>query len=286
MTTSASWDATAAAWDAPSATWDTMPGPQPQKSKKKPFHRSPKPTPTNPPSSTNITMSTFKFNVIPNAAGGFRTQAVLGPQIVEADFTALVVTDAALTAPAVTAAQAESVIRSFFKNARTCAAGCSWSSGLYGEMSIRPTCGGSQPSPDAFQNAQEINADIAISFIAEVRDAWRSTLLLESQGTKGLVTPIIDAILSEEDGAQDHYVPGTMIRIVGHDLRFVKTDITQGVFFIKPDGSEVRATVYGPLDPSQITVLVPATLSGVLQVRIAAFINGSVRTHLYTRSIS
>lgn len=231
-------------------------------------------------------MSTFKFNVIPNAAGGFRTQAVLGPQIVEADFTASVIADAALTATAVTTAQAEAVIKSFFKNARTCAAGCSWAPELYGELSIRPTCGGSQPSPDAFQNAQEINADIALSFIAEVRDAWRSTLLLESQGTKGLVTPVIDAILSEEDGAQDHYMPGTNIRIVGHNLRFVKSDVTQGVFFIKPDGSEVRATVYGPLDPSQITVLVPATLSGALQVRIAAFINGSVRTHLYTRTIS
>ena len=97
---------------------------------------------------------------------------------------------------------------------------------------------------------------------------------------------MIDTIISLDNNAEDHYVAVTNIRLYGHDLRFDKADLTQGVFFIKADGTEVRATVYGPINPSDVTVLVPAALTGPLQVRIAAYINGSVRTYLYTRTIS
>lgn len=254
----------------------------PAPAKKKPFRRKAKSThETTPHPTKNTTMSTFKFNVIPNSSGGFTTRAVLGEPIVEADFTALVAT-AAGTTPQITTA----VLTAFAVKLRECAAGCGWSPGLYGQFSVRPTSGGSKPTPDAFQNAGEINADIALSFLAEKIDDWRAGLTLESQGTKGLVTPVIDTIISEENQAENHYVVGTMIRLIGHDLRFDKTQLTQGVFFVKADGTEVRATVYGPITPSAVTVLVPTGLSGPLHVRIAAFINGSVRSYTYTHTIS
>lgn len=43
--------------------------------------------------------------------------------------------------------------------------------------------------------------------------------------------------------------------------------------------AEVRATVYGTQDPGAISILVPAALAGPLQVRVAALINGSVRSY-------
>ena len=256
--------------------------------KKKPFHRrAPKPgpiTPANdpnhPPNPTVPPMSTFKYTINPKSGGGFRAQAVLGDQIDEAAFTAMIA-----TAASVTPAQAEAVIKAFLAKLRECAAGCAWSRSLYGEISVRPTCGGSETAPDAFQNAAEINADISLSFLSSVIDTWQTTLVLESKGTKGNVTTVIDTILSAENDAENHYVAGTMIRLVGHDLRFDKTVNTQGVFFIKADNTEVRATSYGSIAPSEVIVLVPAALSGALRVRIAAEINGGLRSYTYTHSL-
>lgn len=226
-------------------------------------------------------MPTFKFTVSPKSTGGFRANAVLGGQINEASLVAAIA-----TATGVDAEKVPLVIKSFLAYLRNCANGCDWATALFGELSVRPTCGGSQPTPDGFQNAGELNADIALSFTAEIIEAWRGTLTLESQGTKGLVTPVIDTILCLTDNAEDHYVVLDNIRLYGHDLRFDKSDPLQGVFFIKADGTEVRATVYGPINPSDVTVLVPAGLTGALQVRISAHINGSLRTYLYTRTLS
>jgi hypothetical protein len=226
-------------------------------------------------------MPTFQFTVSPKSTGGYTTRAVLGTQIDEAALIAEIT-----AATGVDADKVPLVIKAFLAHLRGCAQGCNWASALLGELSVRPTCGGSQASPDGFQNAEEINADIALSFTAEVIEAWRSTLTLESQGTKGLVTPVIDTIICLQNNAEDHYVVSDNIRLYGHDLRFDKSDPLQGVFFIKADGTEVRASVYGPINPSDVTALVPAGLTGVLQVRIAAHINGSLRTYLYTRTLS
>ena len=283
MTAPLTWDSPSATWDAPSAVWDAAPAPEPlpkPKPKKKPFRRAPRPDPQPEPTSTN-TMPSFKFTVSPKSTGGFRTSAVLGTQINEASLVAAIA-----TAAGVTPEQTTTVIKTFLAKLRVCANGCDWAPALFGELSVRPTSGGSSPSPDGFQNAEEINADIALSFTAETIDAWRTTLVLESQGTKGLVTPVIDTIICLDNNAEDHYVAVNNIRLYGHDLRFDKADPLQGVFFIKSDGSEVRGIVYGPINPSDVTVLVPAGLTGALQVRISAHINGSLRTYLYTRTIS
>ena len=49
--------------------------------------------------------------------------------------------------------------------------------------------------------------------------------------------------------------------------------------------AEVRATEYGAVLPQSVVVLVPGTLSGDLSVRVASFINGSVRSVTYTNLI-
>ena len=72
----------------------------------------------------------------------------------------------------------------------------------------------------------------------------------------------------------------------GDNLRFDRADVTQGVFFRAGSAAEVRATVYGTVTPTSLSVLVPATLSGPLTVRVAAYINGSVRSFTYMTPIT
>lgn len=259
--------------------WTPPPGYKPKK--KKPFRRAPRTTPPqNQPTITNTTMPTFNYYTGPNPQGGFRTWVELGPQVSDDTLLGLIAAQAGTT-PEISRA----VCLALFSQVRACTAGCSWSDGFLGEFAFRPTSGGSQPAPENFQNAGEMNADISLTFTPEKRAEWRSGLTIHSTGHRGLVTPQISTIICMEDGAENHYVAGTMLRIVGSDLRFAKTDVQQGVFFIKADNSEVRATVYGSIDPGEVQVLVPATLSGTLRVRIAASLNGSLRTFTYTTPI-
>lgn len=51
--------------------------------------------------------------------------------------------------------------------------------------------------------------------------------------------------------------------------------------YLGPHEKRVRATVYGTVTPSSLSVRVPGTLSGPLTVRAAAYINGSVRSFTF-----
>ena len=276
----ASWDSPASSWD--SSTWDaSMPAPPAPKPKKKPFHRSPKPPAPLPPPAPAHTMPTFKYNIAPLASGGFTTRAVRGTQADEAAITAQIA-----AATGVDPAKVPLVIQAFIDKILLCSAGCDWSAEMYGCISFRPTSGGSQPQPTGFQTPDDINADIALSLSAAKIRQWRSTLSLESLGEVGLITPVIDTILDITSGLPDQYTAANMIQLRGNDLRFKLSDTAQGVFFRSGSNAEVRATLYGQNEPGIVSAAVPAALSGPLQVRIAAHINGSVRSYTYTRSIT
>lgn len=275
------WDQPALTWDAPALTWDSAaPTPPPKPEKKKPFRRKAKhqsPTPPNP----NTTMPTFKYNTAPNPQGGFTTRAVLGEQIVQTDITAMIA-----TAAGVTPVQAEAVIKTFFAKLLECATSCGWSPGLYDIVRVRPTSGGSEVAPDDFHNPDDINADVALSFTKVAIENWRATLSIESLGEVGLITPVIDTILDITTGTADHYTPANMIQLRGDNLRFSQSNAQQGTFFRSGTAAEVRGTLYGQNEPGIVSVAVPAALSGPLQVRHAAFINGSIRSYTYTHLIS
>lgn len=264
-------------WDSPSLTWDGVrPAPPQPPAKKKPFHRTPKPSNPKPPTPTT-TMSTFKYNIAPLASGGFTTRAVRGALADEAAITAAI---AASTG--VTPAQVPAVIQAFFDKILLCSAGCDWSPEIYDCISFRSTSGGSKALPTDFHNADDINADIAISLSAAKIRQWRAGLTLESMGEVGLITPVIDSILDITTGQPDKYTVANMIQLRGGDLRFKLSDVTQGTFFRSGNDPEVRATLYGQNEPGVVSAAVPAALTGPLTVRHAAFINGSVRSyHLY-----
>ena len=95
----------------------------------------------------------------------------------------------------------------------------------------------------------------------------------------------IVSVLSQENDAPGK-PPGHKIEFSGHRLDLDKSDVTQGVFFRSGSNAEVRATVYGTITPTSLSVLVPDTLSGPLYVRVANKINGSVRSFTYMDAIT
>lgn len=275
----------AATWDSPSATWDSPTGPTwdantptPQPKKKKPFRRAPRPElqPTHP-----NTMSTFKYNVAPKSSGGFTTRAVRGTPEDATEILAYIAAQAAITP-----AQAEAALRAFFAKVLACSGECDWSPDFLGLISFRPTSGGSSPAPDGFHNADDLNADVALSFTAETIRQWRATLTLESLGEVGKITPVIDSIIRQSDKAVDKYTPGGLIELRGDYMNLKPSDVAQGVFLKPGAGAEVRATEYAGITPQSVIILVPAALSGDLTVRIATFINGSVRSYTYTNPLT
>lgn len=276
------WDSPSLSWDQPGgATWDSdFPEPPKPKPKKKPFRRKAKPQNTPPPTPTT-TMSTFKYNVAPLSSGGFYTRAVRGNP---ADETALVASIAA--SAGITPAQTEAAIKGFFNKVLLCAAGCDWSPEMFGMISFRPTSGGSKPQPDDFHDADDINADVAVTFTAETIRQWRSTLTLESMGEVGKVTPVIETIIRQSDKAVDKYTALGLCQMRGDYMNLNPADVTQGIFLKSGTDPEVRVTEYAAITPQSIVFLVPSGLSGPLTVRIAVFINGSVRSFTYTNPIT
>ena len=259
------------------------PGMAPPAKKKKPFRRAPKGTASAPnptPRPHNI-MATFRYNVAPNSNGGFTTRPVLDEPVTDATLLDLIATDTGLSKEQVT-----TVLNKTLDRILECSSGCAYSNGFLGRLRFRPTSGGSQTAPGDFNNADELNAGVALAFTADTLSTWRGTLTLESMGELGKVSPHIASILSQDNGQEDAYKPGTLIELSGHNLRFDKADLSQGVFFRAGAAAEVRATTYGTVTPTSLSVLVPASLSGPLNVRVAAFINGSVRSFSYMDPIT
>ena len=183
--------------------------PRPPKPKKKPFRRIPRQK-TEPPPLVPTAMNTFRYNIAPLASGGFTTRAVRGSQ---ADQTAI--TTAIATAVGVTNAQVEAVVAQLFSKILDCSTTCGWSPELYGCISFRPTSGGNEALPTDFQNADDINADVALTLSVEKIRQWRSTLSLESMGEVGLLTPVIDSIIDMTTSQPDKYTAANVVQLRG-----------------------------------------------------------------------
>lgn len=255
--------------------YDT-PAPTPPPKKKKPFRRG-KRLPDNPESTPTSTMSTFRYNVGPNSNGGFTTRAVRGHTVTQA---ALLGEVAALAE--VSEAQAEAVIRAFLNRLLAHGATNGASSNLFDLVSFRATSGGSAQEADDFHNADDINAEVSISYLSEAIRNWRSTLSIESLGEVGKVTPVIEAVTRQSDKASNKYTALGLLQVRGNYMNFDPADVSQGLFFQPSAGAEVRATEYATIQPQSVVVLVPAGLTGPLTLRVATYINGSVRSYTYT----
>lgn len=250
--------------------------------RKKPFRRRAKsdaadqPQPTEP----NL-MPTFQYTTRQNPQGGFTTKVALGTPVPDATLLGLIATEAGTT-PAI----AEAVIRSLAAQIKACSAGCAYSRGFLGVLSFQPTTGGSAASPDAFHNAADINADIAISLPRESIDAWQGTLTLEHMGEVGKLTPVIDSLINQATGALNVYTAGDLMQVRGNNLKFSRANVQEGIFLTNAAGVESRCTVYADIEPGSFTFLIPTGTTGPQTVRMASHMNGSLRTFTYGTTIT
>jgi hypothetical protein len=61
---------------------------------------------------------------------------------------------------------------------------------------------------------------------------------------------------------------GDLVEIRGAKLKFDKNELVQGLFFLKPDGSEIRATEYSKVGGNSITCKIPEGLVPEESVRV------------------
>lgn len=81
----------------------------------------------------------------------------------------------------------------------------------------------------------------------------------------GPVQPVLD----ESTGTHNHSTALQNVRLVGVNLDFDKTDLTQGVFIAPAAGGAwVRLTTYGPITQGQIYVLIPSGTTGAQKLRV------------------
>jgi hypothetical protein len=226
-------------------------------------------------------MSNFQYNTRQNPNGGFTTSVMLGEPVPDSVLLANIGTRANTT-PAIS----EAVIRSLVAEMLSCGCGSHFARRFLGILSFQPTSGGSAPSPDGFHNAQDINAGVSVAILKESIETWQQTLTLEHMGEVGKLTPVIDSMINQATGALNIYTAGDLMQVRGDNLKFNRTDVLQGIFLINSAGVEVRCTVYADIEPQSFTFLVPAGTTGPQTVRMAAFINGSLRSYTYSAQIT
>lgn len=140
---------------------------------------------------------------------------------------------------------------------------------LFGLIYSRPSSGGTATTPEGFANAEQIKADMIIGYLAEVVRDWREKLTIRNTGSEGVAAPVVEAVLDEANGAQNHYTAMQNVRLVGQNLDFDKTQATQGVFIAPAAGGPwVRLTTYGPITEGQIYVLIPSGTTGAQKLRV------------------
>lgn len=256
------------------------PAPKPAPKKPKPFRRKTAPRPDNPPNTTPA-MPTFKYHTRQNPNGGFTTSVALGEPVPDSVLLAGIATRANTT-PEI----AEAVIRALVAEMLGCGCGSHFARRFLGILSFQPTSGGSAPSPDAFHNAQDINASVSVAILKEVIDSWQQTLTLEHMGEVGKITPVIDSMINQSTGALNIYTAGELMQVRGDNLKFNRSDVLQGIFLTNGAGDQTRCTVYADIEPQSFTFLIPPSTTGPQTVRMTAFINGSLRTFTYSTQIT
>lgn len=222
----------------------------------------------------------FLYQPAPNPRGGFTCRAVKGEQITEAELDAAVAAETGLPPE-----QCAQVLTAYLRQMLEQGTQSRWSPGLYDLIGLYPTAGGSKLGPDDFHTAEDVNAGMSIAFSLDAIRAWRKRLHLASQGLAGLVTPELTSIMCNSHDRANVYVPGGFITIKGRHLKLDQHDPTQGVFICLADGTEIRCALYGGSTRLRVSAVVPDSVSGLIRVRVATLINGSVRSAIYAMTL-
>lgn len=230
-----------------------------------PLPRKPKPRHLKAPTMNITTQMEFTFVVKLTTDGEkFTTRPDFGPNWTQAELDARV--HAAF--PAVPADQCALIAQRYFlellaaESPRRCPR-------LFDLLYFRPSCGGVSTTPDGFHNATDLKADFIVGYLAEVIREVQGQISIRKTAQEGAAIPVIDTVLDEATGVQNHYTALQNVRLVGDHLDFDKTKPAQGVFIAPAAGGAwVRLTTYGPVTKTQIYVLIPSGTTGAQKLRV------------------
>src|SRR5262245_40357022 len=99
--------------------------------------------------------------------------------------------------------------------------------------------------------------------------------------------PIVTSFYDAATATFDRYTPGSVVRLQGDHLKFDRSKPDEGMF-LRNGGDEVRISVYSVVGARQLDALVPATMSGVVQVTVRTRYtpNGDLREGRFQRTVS
>ena len=99
--------------------------------------------------------------------------------------------------------------------------------------------------------------------------------------------PIVSSFYNVATISFDGYTPGSIVRLMGDNLKFDPAKVDEGVF-LRGEADETRLTIYSTVGPRQVDGLIPATVSGAQQVIVRARYtpNGDLREGRYSRVVS
>lgn len=98
------------------------------------------------------------------------------------------------------------------------------------------------------------------------------------QATKS--EPILTSWENYSSGIPNEISVGDLVEFRGAKLKFDKIELTQGLFFLKPDGSEIRATEYSKVTGNSITCKIPEGFAPEesVRVQVRALFGNSLRS--------
>ena len=151
---------------------------------------------------------------------------------------------------------------------------------LFGLLRVTPSTGGTAATPDGFHTAEDLKADIPLSYNADVIHAWRATCTIEKVGDEGAAIPIIDTIINGLTGTPNTYTAAQAIHLQMENGSFNKLLPNQGVFISTGEnGPWVRLTAYGPVSDKNIYAFIPAATTGGIRIKV---INEALHEFVYT----
>ena len=160
--------------------------------------------------------------------------------------------------------------------------------GDYGRM--LPVTRGSHPTPNFEGTYENLDPNAALYLKKKGRDlleAGFSSQLGSINNEKGA---IIATVINAANGVENKYTIGKGQILEGRDLGgLADTEHTgTGVFYISSTGAivTVGGTDYLTREPSRATWIVPAGLTGPQTLKIVVWMNGGLRTTIYSEPLT
>jgi hypothetical protein len=145
-------------------------------------------------------------------------------------------------------------------------------------------CGGSSPigqePPHGFE---DMGVDLRGHYGPAGRDRAAAAFSAEKVGEQNRVTPVFSEVYDSDTHLPNHYVIGKGLTIVlaNRQPKFDPTQTGQVVRFRKSDGTYVSAASYPYIKGNTIVCVVPAGLTGAVELELTLELNGSIRTGRY-----